>query len=245
MLAGGGSVPNLNWLLEQGYEILGKACSGQQARLLAKTVEQWMPDPHQPEREWGWVTQAPTAFARPVRRLAVRCPKPNGSFGFGVLICSLPDQTILELAEGESEVGLALLWLYDQRGGGIETSFKGGKGGLGLTKRNKKRFEAQQVLMLLGSLAQNVIVWAKAWLIEPLPAETTAEPVATQNPLRRYGPLRMVRDVFHISGFLRFNPAGQITEIGLNPRAPLAHLVLPLLCHWLAPLNIVVILDKT
>jgi len=36
--AGGGSAPNLNWLLEQGYEILGKACSGQQSRLLARSV---------------------------------------------------------------------------------------------------------------------------------------------------------------------------------------------------------------
>ena len=96
--AGGGSVSNLNGLLEQGYHILGKACSGQQARLLAKTVQQWMPDPHLPEREWGWVTEEPTAFVRPVRRLAVRCPKPNGTFGYGVLICSLPDQVILALA---------------------------------------------------------------------------------------------------------------------------------------------------
>ncbi len=144
--AGGGSVPNLNWLLERDYHILGKACSGQQARLLAKTVQQWITDPHLPERQCGWVTEEPTAFARPVRRLAVRCPKPNGQWGIGVLICSLSDQEILCLAGATLEtttageaVMLALMSLYDQRGGGIETSFKGDKGGLGLTKRNKKR----------------------------------------------------------------------------------------------------------
>jgi hypothetical protein len=62
---------------------------------------------------------------------------------------------------------LAYVTFYDQRGGGIETAFKGDKGGLGLTKRNKKRFEAQHMLVLLGSLAHNVVVWAPRWLTLP------------------------------------------------------------------------------
>jgi hypothetical protein len=243
--AGGGSVSNLNWLLEQGYHILAKACSTQQARLLAKTVQEWTPDPHLPGREWGWVTEEPTAFVCPVRRLAVRCLKPNGTFGYGVLICSLEDSAILTLAEGELEVGLALLQLYDQRGAGVETSFKGDKGGLGLTKRNKKRFEAQQLLMLLGSLAHNVIVWARAWLTEPLEISGTSQTLVGQNPLRHYGILRMVRDVFHISGFLRFDQDCHVTEIGINQQAPLSHLIVLPLRHWLAPMNIVVSLGKT
>lgn len=243
--AGGGSVSNLNWLLEQGYHILAKACSTQQARLLAKTVQEWMPDPHQETREWGWVTEEPVAFVRPVRRLAVRCPKPNGTFGYGVLICSLPDQAILTLAEGESEGGLASLQLSDQRGAGVETSFKGDKGGLGLTKRNKKRFEAQQLLMLLGSLAHNVIVWARAWLTEPCETAEVSQTPASQNPLRHYGILRMVRDVFHISGFLRFDETCHVVEIGLNQQASLAHLIVLPLRHWLAPMNIVVNLGQT
>ena len=70
--AGGGSVPNLNWLLEQGYEVLGKACSGQQSRLLATTVQHWMTDTQVPERQIGWVCEEPAAFVRPVRRVAVR-----------------------------------------------------------------------------------------------------------------------------------------------------------------------------
>jgi hypothetical protein len=249
--AGGGSVPNLNWRLPRDYHILGKACSGQQARLLAKTVQQWITDPHLPERQCGWVTEEPTAFARPVRRLAVRCPKPDGQWGTGVLICSLSDQEILRLAGATLEtttageaVMLAVMSLYDQRGGGIETSFKGDKGGLGLTKRNKKRFEAQQLVMLLGSLAHNVIVWARAWLTQPMSMLGASQALTTKNPLRRYGILRMVRDVFHISGFLRFDAAGRITEIGLNQHAPLSRLVLLPLHHWLAPMHIVINLDK-
>jgi hypothetical protein len=44
------------------------------------------------------------------------------------------------------------------RGGGVETAFKDDKQGLGITKRNKKRFEAQQMVMLLNLLAHNVLM---------------------------------------------------------------------------------------
>jgi hypothetical protein len=105
-----------------------------------------------------------------------------------------------QAAANEQTVLRALVALYDQRGGGIETSFKGDKG-IGLTNRNKKRFEAQQMLMLLGSLAHNVIVWAREWLnaaAQPEQAQPTSLPC--REPLPHYGPLRMVRDVFHLSG---------------------------------------------
>jgi len=39
-------------------------------------------------------------------------------------------------------VRLSYVAFYDQRGGGIETSFKGDKQGLGMNKRNKKHFAA-------------------------------------------------------------------------------------------------------
>jgi hypothetical protein len=41
---------------------------------------------------------------------------------------------------------LAYVYFYDPRGGGVETEFKEDKQGLGINKRNKKRFEAQQQL---------------------------------------------------------------------------------------------------
>src|SRR5205807_3712968 len=154
--AGGGSAPNVNWLLSQGYEVMGKACSGQQSRLLAQTVQDWITDTQVPERQIGWVCQESSEFVRAVRRVAVRSRKANGQWGVGVVICSLSDQAVLHLAgvpgeatADEQTVLRAVVALYDQRGGGIETSFKGDKG-IGLTKRNKKRFEAQQMWMLLG-----------------------------------------------------------------------------------------------
>jgi hypothetical protein len=64
---------------------------------------------------------------------------------------------------------LADVYFYDQRGGGVETSVKGDKQGLGITKRNKKRFEAQQMLVQLASLAHNGLVWGRHWLAPAAP----------------------------------------------------------------------------
>lgn len=220
--AGGGSLADINWLLARDYRVHGKDYSSQQAKRLAKSVADWFVDPHQPEREFGWVTQAAEAYVRPVKRIAVRCRKQDGEFAYGVLISALSAQQALTLTgqslsllEKPTAVLLAYVTFYDQRGGGIETSFKGDKQGLGMNKRSKKRFAAQQMVMLLSSLAHNVIVWARHWLASPA--------------LHHYGTLRMVRDVFHISGFLLTDACGQVVEIVLNQSAPLASaLVLPL-----------------
>ncbi len=213
--AGGGSLADVNWLLARGYLVHCKDYSGQQAKRLAKSVTDWYADPHQPERQFGWVTEAADAYVRPVKRIAVRCRKPDGTFAYGVLISALSAQHVLTqtgqslcLLEDPAAVLLAYVTFYDQRGGGIETSFKGDKQGLGLGKRSKKRFEAQQMLMLLGSLAHNVIVWARHWLASPT--------------LHHYGTVRMVRDVFHISGFLLIDACGQVVQLVLNQAAPLA-----------------------
>src|SRR6266567_557314 len=253
--AGGGNLSNINWLLSQGYGVLGKACSTQQARLLAKTVTTWFTDCQLPEREFGWVLQEPTEFVCPVRRVAVRSRKPNGQWAVGVLICSLDDQAILQLAgvtapssPSAPTMLQALVMLYDQRGGGIETSFKGEKS-IGLTTRNKKRFEAQQVLMLLGSLTHNVIVWAHHWLNVAPPVSSASQPSPEtgslgSEPLPHYGPLRMVRDVFHISGILHWDAHGHLFEITLNQDALLAHHILFSLRQLLAPLHVTINLDK-
>ena len=113
----------------------------------------------------------------------------------------------------------------------METTFKGDKQGLGLTKRNKKRFEAQYMLALLGSLAHNVVIWARRWLSGP--------------KIHRYGVLRMVRDVFHVSGLLRFDASHQVVEIVLNQHAPLARSLLHPLQELLAPFHIVLNLGET
>ena len=126
---------------------------------------------------------------------------------------------------------LASVTFYDQRGGGIEATFKGDKQGLGLTKRNKKRFEAQHMLALLGSLAHNVVVWARHWLA-----------IAEGS---HCGMLRMVRDIFPISGLLRFDSLSHICEMVLNQHARRAHVLIHPLRELLAPFYVVVNLGQT
>jgi hypothetical protein len=236
--AGAGTEDDLNWLLERGYEIIAKEYSGRRMVRLAKTVTEWVQDPDWPERAFGWVNEPATSYVRPVQRIAVRCKRQDGTFAYGVLICSLsPDQVFSVLghppaqATDPTAVLAAYVNVYDQRGGGIETSFKGDKQGLGLTKRNKKRFEAQHMLVLLGSLAHNVVIWARRWL--------------SCHKLQHFGILRMVRDVFHVSGLLRFDAFGSVVEIVLNQQACLAHSFLRPLQTLMTPLGVVVNLGET
>ena len=104
---------------------------------------------------------------------------------------------------------------------------------MGITKRNKKRFEAQQMVMLLNTLAHNVLVWARGWLAPALPK------------IQRYGLLRLVRDVWHISGFVEWDRHGQLTRIVLNQLAPLAQGLGLALQQLLAPAHVVVNLGQT
>ena len=58
--------------------------------------------------------------------------------------------------------------------------------------------------MLLNQLAQNLIVWTRNKLELVMPK------------LKGFGMLRMVRDVFHILGELRFDSHGSLLEVTLN-----------------------------
>ena len=169
--AGGGSLDDVNWLLARGYQVHCKDYSSTRAQPLAQSVPYWVDDPHVEGRQVGWVRLPATEYVRPVRRLAVRSRKANGQWGIGVLISTLCPAEVLALTQSQAPpnadpatVLLAYVSLYDQRGGGVETSFKGDQQGLGSTKRNKKRFEAQQIVMLVGTLAHNVVIWARRWL---------------------------------------------------------------------------------
>jgi len=144
--AGGGSLDDVNWLLSRGYEVVAKEYSGPRIRRLAGTVTEWVQDPTWPERSFGWVSELEPGYVRPMQRIAVRCRRIDGTFAYGILICSLQLEQVFTMlgwqasrAADPAIVLLAYVTFYDQRGGGIETAFKGDKQGLGLTKRNKKR----------------------------------------------------------------------------------------------------------
>ncbi len=164
--AGSGTLDDLNWLLARGYLVMAKEYSGQRVVRLAKTVTQWVQDPDWSERSFGWVSEPPTGYVRPGKPHCRALSQTRRHLrGMRVLICSLSAQQVLAVLRRPSSqaadpvaVLAAYVTFYDQRAGGIETSFKGDKQGLGLTKRKKKRFEAHQMVLLLGSLAHNVVV---------------------------------------------------------------------------------------
>ena len=105
---------------------------------------------------------------------------------------------------------LAYVCFYDQRGGGVETEIKEDKQGLGTSKRNKKRFEAQYMLTLLEALAHNILVWARRWLAPLCPR------------VARFGMLRLVRDAFHMNGLIFFDQSAQVLKFLFHQADPLA-----------------------
>ncbi len=238
--SGGGTSEDINWVLSRGYLYHGKDYSGRRAKCLAQTVTEWVPDPNGTGREVGWVNTSEHPYVRPVRRIAVRCPRQPGGWSVGVLVSTLsPEQVILETrqpihkAKDPLAVLFAYVYFYDARGGGVETANKEDKQGLGLTKRNKKRFAAQEMLVLLSALAHNVIIWAREWLLPDCPR------------LARYGILRLVRDVFAIGGQLSTDEGGGIHKITLNPYHPLASALAYALDLRMRAMNVAVNLGQT
>jgi hypothetical protein len=240
---GGGSVGSLNFLLSRGYAVVSKDYSVRRTHQLVKRVSEWIDDSAQPNRQLGWVPTESTDYVRPVRRLAVRSRSAKGQWHYAVLLfAGLSDQDILALMgqsrrADEATSMRAHLHFYDQRGGGIESSFGQDKSGLGITKRNKKRFEAQRVLMLLGTLAHNLLIWARRWLAQGSPEHA--------HRLMQYGIKRIIRDVGHISGILTFDAHGRLLSVALSSLSSLSKLMLLPLRLLLAPSSIAVILDKT
>lgn len=224
--AGGGRDEDINWLLRRDYHILGKVKNWRRAAKLAQSVTVWYPDSKVPKREVGWV-ESPHEYDRPTRQLAIRHRKKDGTWSYHVLVFTLTDSMIFWLARRPfrknhtpEEVLFASLQAYDLRSGGVETTIKGSKQGLGLIKRNKRLFAAQEMLVLLAQLAYNLISWTRNLL-------------AVQSPsLRRFGMLRMVRDVFHIPGKAILDSQDRILRITLTN----SHVLAPPLVRALAPI---------
>lgn len=214
--AGGGRDADVNWMLKRGYQVLVKVKNHWRAQKLAHSVSTWYPDPKVPEREVGWV-EHPHNYVQSTRQLAIRKRKKDGTWSFHALVFNLSDATLFDLARRvlpldptPTQILQAVLIAYDLRGGGVETAIKGSKQGLGLTKRNKKQFAAQEILVLLAQLAFNLIIWFRE----------NAAPVAPQ--LMAFGMVRMVRDVFHIPGHLELDAQGHLLQLSLHAQHPLA-----------------------
>src|SRR5215204_2156968 len=219
--AGGGSLDDVNWCLARGYQVHCKDVSSKRAEAWAATAQEWFDDPHHPERQVGWVVPEETPdYVRPVRRLAIRWRKRNRQLGHDLLISTLAPDEVLRLlgrpecgAHEPELVALAYAKLYDQRAGAIEIEIREDKQGVGINRRRKKRAAAQAMLTLLGTLAHNVLVWAREWLSRG------------EVRLKQYGIVRLLRDVLCVSGFVETDERGTEISVVLNRGSTLARLL--------------------
>lgn len=209
--AGGGTDANINFFLERDYFGITKVKNWQRTVKLVKTVTNWQSIPQLPDHQCGWVGE-PHEYARPTKQLAMRWPnKKKGGWHYCVMVFNLTNELVFELAqlpipETYTELDLisAIVDAYDLRGGGVETSYKNSKQGIGLLKRNKKCFHAQEMLVLLAQLAYNITGWVQNELAQH------------SSTIASFGVLRMIRDAFQITGKIEFDTEGNIISITLN-----------------------------
>lgn len=135
--------------------------------------------------------------------------------------------------KNQEDLILAYAKFYDLRAGTIEIEFKEDKQGLGMAKRSKKRYEAQQMVMLLNNLAHNILVWFKGWLGE------------SSSSFQNYGLLRFRRDILHISGFIEILENAEVARIILNKNAPKSIELANALNKILIPTKISVLTGQT
>src|SRR5215510_3144899 len=228
--AGGGTDEDINWLLRRGYQIMLKVKHYRRCAKLCRSVRTWYADPKVEGRQVGWV-ESPHPYAKPTRQLGIRSRKRNGHWTYHVVAFSLTDEQLFWLAHQPlrtcptaQQILFAALHAYDLRSGGVETSNKGSKQGLGLTKRNKRRFAAQYMLVLLAQLAYNLITWTRTRLTQ------------LDKQFAGFGCLRMVRDVFHIPGQIQLDAQGRVLQITLCAAHPLARAVAQALARHDLPL---------
>jgi len=223
---GGGSEANLNALLQRQYLILIKLHNWQRAHKLAETVKEWWPDRRVPEREVGWVG-GPHAYVCATQQIAIRKRKKD-KWAYAVIVSTVSTAILQEVSGrpaspvlSERDWAFLILSAYDLRGGGAETQNKNDKQGLGLAKRNKHKFAAQEMLILLGQLAHDLVIWNRNALAEVTPS------------FAKYGIQRMIRDVYGIAGEIRFDADGKV-HITLRENHRLAKSVLAGFKNWLA-----------
>jgi hypothetical protein len=195
--SGWGSEETINWLLARGYQVTGKFKAYSRVQKLVHAITAWEPTAS-PGREVAAVP-APVPLARPCVQYAVRTPskdKPGGYY-HAVLFTSRTDLPMQ-----------AVVTHYDARAG-MEADLKGDKRGLGLGVIRKHKLPAQQMVVLLGQWAHNVLLWARRWLAQGTPR------------LAEFGIVRLVQQVCTVPGRVKLTPAG-VSRVRLRPEHPCA-----------------------
>jgi hypothetical protein len=233
--AGFGTDENINYALWRDYHLLVKMYSGNRAKVLAKSVQEWVdisPGPDNRPRQAGWVS-APHRYCRKTRQLAIRMHKKKGD-GY--------KHSVLVITDMNADLH-ATVSDYDGRSGVPESTFCQDNQGLGNRKRRKRGFVAQQMLTLLTQLAHNLIRWVQNWLAKAVDgmakystsssSEANSDdwwiPASAPVPndadlaiatLNSFGMKRFVRQVLCLSGVVVVRK-GKVRQVKFNPLYPL------------------------
>ncbi len=197
---GFGTDENINWLIWRGYEFIAKGYGGTRAGKLAKSVpeEGWKEGPT--KGQWLGVPTAAPRYARKTKTIVRRWLDGKGRLHKDYLISTLVELGADEIAK-----------LYDGRGG-MEVDIKGDKRGLGIEKRRKKSFYAQEALVLLAQLAHNLIAWFKRRFLEGTGAA-------------ELGMERLIREVMAMPAEVRVGRRGRRLRLKLPTLHPWAKAV--------------------
>ena len=195
---GFGTTEILNWLLSRGYQVVAKISHSGRVGKLRQSIGPWQPTSSL-GREIAAVLH-PHRFCRATRQWVIRTPKAKGGYQYAVLVTTLSDCEPVALADA-----------YDGRAM-IEATFCQDKQALGLVTRRQRKWEAQQMVLLLARLAHHLLLWGKQWL---------SRVPATRRRLRGYGLVRLLRDVWAVPGVIRWR-RGWMVSVRFSPLHPLA-----------------------
>jgi Transposase DDE domain group 1 len=195
---GFGTTEILHWLLSRGYQVVAKISHSGRVRKLRQNLGPWQPT-SSPGREIAAVL-TPHRFCRATRQWMIRTPKEKGGYQYAVLVTTLKDLEPVALADA-----------YDGRAR-IEATFCQDKQALGLGTRRQRRWEAQQMVLLLARLAHHLLLWGKQWL---------SRVPSTRRRLQGYGLVRLLRDVWAVPGVIRWR-RGWMVSVRFSPLHPLA-----------------------
>ena len=94
----------------------------------------------------------PHRFCRATRQWVMRTPKDKGGYQDAVVVTTLTDGEPVALADA-----------YDGRAM-IEATFCQDQQAVGCVTRRQRRWEAQQMVLLLARLAHHLLLWGQQWL---------------------------------------------------------------------------------
>jgi len=172
--AGFGDDANLRWLLPWGYQALAKGYSGKRAVAYARRLAptDWVEVA--PGQRWLAWSPVQLDLGWPTRTVAVRWLTAT-RYKYALYITTLCNWNLTEIAD-----------LYDDRGG-VEVEIQADKMGLLLARRRKRRFAAQEMLILLNDWAHNLLAWFRRHAL-------------IGSRFADYGPKRIIRDLLTIPG---------------------------------------------